>query len=180
MKNIAFIFLYFFSGSATVKSNPQIDFVNKDFLYETYIEPIANKIDSTLTRFSFGKKVHNHQVTARKQILFLNRDFKTKAFNRYNIVKTADFFVDESSPNYVHFGIIEVGFNRCRDLDRAYHTVVKTNRKNFLLEVLTVFTVLRLDHSLLILYSETPYAPPVLQLNQEIEVFANEKRKCQP
>ena len=188
MKNMTFAFVIFFSEVATGLCDPQIEVVNKGFRYETYIEQIV-KIGELTLNSPANKRIPNHPWNAKEQIRFLNKDFKTKLFNRYNIVKVAEFIVGEPDtngfyitigPDDIHLGIIEVGFNRCTDLNSAYNTVQKSNRLYFITEVFNVFTVLRIDHSIIFIYSETPVAPPVLQLNQEIEIFAKEKKKCQP
>jgi len=180
LKKIAFVVLFIISEIATGRCDPQIEVVNRDFLWETYIEQIVCKIKSTSYFLSPQRIVLHHPVSAKERVRFLNRDFKTKAFNLYNIVSATDFIAVENQANAVHFGIIEVGFNRCPDLDRAYNIVIKANRKNFRVEVLTIFTVLRRSHNLIFLYSETPDAHPDIQFMKEIEDFAIEKKECQP
>ena len=176
IKNAILAFLLCLCGPLAGRGEAQVDTANKGFLWETHIEHIFDEAGLS----SQQERIRYNRVTGRERATFLNRDFGTRAFNSYNVIKAADFKVDEGSANAYHLGLIEVGFNECRDLDRAHRAVAASKRRNFKVKVRTIFTALRINHSLVFLYSETPDAAPVRELLEKIGNYAREKAACQP
>lgn len=176
IRNAVLAFLLCLSGPFAGRSEAQVDTANRNFLWETHIERIFDEAGLS----SQQERVRYNKVTGSERAAFLNRDFGTRAFDGYNVIKAADFKVDEGSANAYHLGLIEVGFNRCRDLERAYRAVAASKRHNFKVKVRTIFTALRINHSLVFLYSETPDAAPVRELIEKIGGYAKEKAACQP
>ncbi|HYP28794.1 MAG TPA: hypothetical protein VE262_18930 [Blastocatellia bacterium] len=176
IKTAALALLFCLSGPLARTCEAQIEAADRGFSWESHIEHIFG--ESGLS--SRPEIVRYNEVTGPERAAFLNRDFGTRAFDRYNVVKAADLRVDEGSAGAYHLGLIEVGFNRCGDLDRAYRAVTASKRRNFKVKVRTIFTLLRLNHSMVFLYSETPDAPPVRALIKKAEDYSKGKTACQP
>lgn len=154
---ISTVLLVFFL--ARVNCQVIIDSVNVTYnIQPSYIAEILNDLDGNHLKKLTNYKISDNQISSEQVLSFLNRDFKTDVFNQFDFLKSCNFqiIIEERT---LHLGIIELGFSSKSELEKAYKIVKAVNRSNFNLKVLTEFTVLRKNESLIFLFSETSYDP---------------------
>jgi len=164
---------------ARVNCQAIIDSTNVTYhIQPSYIAEILNDLDVNYLKKMNNYKISDNQISSQQVISFLNYDFKTDIFNKFNFLKSCNFQII-SKEKTLHLGIIELGFNSNRELEKAYKIVKGVNRSNFNLKVLTEFIVLRNNESIIFLFSETSYDPLISSFfNRMNRTYTQLKEVC--
>jgi len=94
------------------------------------------------------------------RLAWLAKDFGSRVFYQADRVDEAHLHT-QTPAGLLHVGILVAEFSNCKQLTVAYRAVIKADRSNFTLPVLTMFQSKARGHSLLFLFSETTLQPQV-------------------
>jgi len=155
-------------GSCSDRAATGADYFTRQVIHH-FSEQSKIKIDE--------KSIQTDDAIAKQRIEFFNNDFKTDSFTKATSISYLNYLsTQENDP--IHLGVASLEFKTCNELDKAYRSVIASNRSNFMVKVLTRFIVLKREKTLIFIYSETPFQNDIRSFMNTAKTIEAAREKC--
>lgn len=145
MKYLLILVAFFIKNFAyaQVDSNPHVLFEKIKHMYQAEVASCDSFVP------------HINDKEAKGRIDFLNKDFSTTVFNKFNSVSYWSCSSIDSNKRKMHIGLISILFKNEAEREAAERKIKAAGRPNFKVKLLTRFKLNVSKNELLIIYSET-------------------------